>query len=69
MNDLRDTIITIFLVALLTTMQVNGILAPRKYQIMDEVMAIRLIGDCELMYIICTGISNEMAGEALSGNL
>ena len=50
MNDLRDTIIPIFLIALLTTVQVYGVLAPRTYQLVDGVTAIRLGRGCEVWY-------------------
>jgi len=52
MNDLRDTIITIFLIALLTTAQVYSVLAPRTYPLMDGVTAIRLGWGCEVWYFV-----------------
>jgi hypothetical protein len=49
-DNLRDNVITIFMVAQLTTLKVYGVLTSRTYQLQDGVMAIWLVKGCELWY-------------------
>lgn len=48
MDDLRDSLIVILLVAILTTYQTVGILKARTYQLSKNTMVTRLIAGCEL---------------------
>ena len=50
MNDLRDTIIIVLVVAVLTFSWSHGILTPRTYQLAENVRAICLGQGCELWY-------------------
>lgn len=50
LNEVRDTVVLIILVAMLTFSQAYAVLAPRTYQIIDGVRAIWLFGGCELEY-------------------
>lgn len=50
MNDLRDTILTVLLIALMTVPWAYSMLAARTTYYVDGVMTIRLVGHCELDY-------------------
>jgi hypothetical protein len=48
MVDLRDSLIVILLIAVLTTYQTVGILKARTYQLSENTIVTRLIAGCEL---------------------
>jgi hypothetical protein len=48
MDDLKDSLIVILLVAVLTTYQTVGIFKARTYQLSENTMVTRLIVGCEL---------------------
>ena len=52
MNDLRDGVIVMLLVCLLTTYQMVGFLASKTYQLTEDTRAIRLVAGCELWEIV-----------------
>jgi hypothetical protein len=52
MNELRDGVIVMLLVGLLTTYQMVGLLASRTYQLTEDTRAIQLVADCELWDIV-----------------
>jgi hypothetical protein len=52
MNDLRDNVIIILLVAILTTYQMLGVLNSRTYQLTEDTRAVKLVVGCELWDIV-----------------
>jgi hypothetical protein len=51
-NDLRDSVIVVLLVAVLTTYQALNILSSGTYQLTEDTRAIRLVAGCELWEIV-----------------
>ncbi len=52
MNDLKDSLILILLVAVLTAYQALSILSSRTYQLTQNAQATRLVAGCELWDIV-----------------
>jgi hypothetical protein len=52
LNDLKDSLILILLVAVLTAYQALSILSSRTYQLTQDARATRLVAGCELWDIV-----------------